>query len=87
MNKFESLGLVASALIVFSMLFKTSNYKGTLIMRAVNALGSIAFTIYGFLLPAYSTGIANAILFIIHVVYFCIEFKDYKKTKNKKETD
>ena len=56
-------------------------------MRAVNALGSIAFTLYGFLLPAYSTGIANAILFIIHVVYFCIEFKEYKKTKNKKETD
>lgn len=81
MNKFEIIGLVASCLVVFSMLFKTSNVKGSIIMRSVNCLGSIVFTVYGFLLPAYSTAITNGILFVVHLVYLIIEIKEYKKIK------
>lgn len=81
MNKIEIIGLIASILIVVSMVFKTTSFKGTILMRIINAIGSIFFTIYGLLLPAYSTAITNACLFILNIVYLIIEIKDYYKIK------
>lgn len=84
MNLVEIIGLIASVLIVFSMVFKTTSFKGTVAMRVINSIGSIFFVIYGFTLPAYATGIANASLFILNSVYLIIEVRSHAKTKVKK---
>lgn len=75
----EAIGMVASILIVCSMVFKTTTFKGTMLMRIINMLGSVFFIIYGFVLPAYATGVANICVFIINVYYIVKEYKDYKK--------
>ena len=77
----EIVGLVASALIIFSMVFKTTSFKGTMAMRIINAVGSIFFVIYGFFLPAYATGIANSVLFFLNTFYIVKEYRDHKKLK------
>lgn len=84
MNPIEIIGLVASVLIVFSMVFKTTNFKGTIAMRIINSVGSIFFVIYGFTLPALATGIANACLFVLNIVYLIIEVRSHAKTKAEK---
>lgn len=80
MNYIEIIGIVATVVVLISMSFKTTTYKGTICMRIINILGSIGFTIYGFLLPAYATAIMNVILFFINIFYLIKETLDYKKT-------
>lgn len=83
MNKLELIGLVGSILIVFSMIFKTTNFKGTILMRIINSVGSIFFIIYGFLLPAYSSALTNSILLVLNIIYLIIEIKSHNKEKIK----
>lgn len=86
MNKLEIIGLIGSLLIVFSMIFKTTSFKGTLCMRILNSVGSIFFVIYGFLLPAYATAITNSLLLILNIIYLIIEIKFKIKLEKLKET-
>lgn len=79
MNPIEIIGLIASILIVTSMVFKTTTFKGTILMRIINGVGSIFFIVYGFMIGAWSTGIANSALLIINIVYLIREIKDYKR--------
>jgi len=58
----EVMGIIAGGLIAISMLFKTSTTKQTILLRLFNLLGSIAFVIYGILLPAIATALMNAFL-------------------------
>ena len=81
MNNFEIIGIIASILIVFSMVFKTTTYKGTILMRILNLTGSIFFIIYGFLLPAYSTAITNCCVFGLNIFYIFKETYDRRKEK------
>lgn len=74
----EIIGIIASIFIVVSMCFKTTTFKGTIIMRIINGLGSIIFVIYGILLPAIATLITNACAFFINIFYLIKEIKDYK---------
>lgn len=83
MSNIEILGLIASLLIVFSMVFKTTTYKGTIIMRALNGLGSIFFIIYGFILPAIATAITNICAFILNIYWLIKEYKDHNKNNSK----
>lgn len=78
----EIIGLIASLLIVFSSIFKTTTYKGTMAMRCLNTIGSIFFIIYGLILPAYSTAICNCCIFIINLYYIYKEHKDHKVLLN-----
>ena len=78
MKSLEIIGLVACILIVMSMIFKTTNIRGTILMRSINLVGSVFFVVYGFLLPAYATAIANAFLIVINVFYIIKEIRDYK---------
>ena len=73
----EWLGLVASAFVLIS--FLTSNQIKT---RLINMVGCIAWVIYGFLLPAYSTAIMNGAVFIVHVVFLTKHFLKLRKEKN-----
>lgn len=82
MNNVEIIGIIATVIVLISMSFKTTSFKGTICMRIINLIGSVAFTIYGFLLPAYATAIMNAILFFINIFYLVKETKDYKKKES-----
>lgn len=79
MKAVEIIGIIASILIVLSMVFKTTNYRGTIAMRIINAVGSVFFVIYGALLPAWSTMATNAILFCLNIFYLIKEIKDHHK--------
>ena len=92
MNYIEIIGLIATIFILMSMSFKTISRKGDILMRSFNLVGCIIFTVYGFLLPAYSTGILNALLIIINTYHLIIIIKrkdQYNNTeissKNKEE--
>ena len=80
----EAIGIVATLLILVSMLFPTLSYKGSLYMRILNILGSVVFVIYGALLPAISTAVLNGALIIVNSVHLFKLIKD-NKNKNKKE--
>ena len=82
MSWVEIVGIAASAIVLFSMSFKTTTFKGTICMRIINLVGSVVFTLYGILLPAYATAIMNAILFFINIFYLVKETLDYKKRKS-----
>lgn len=75
----EVIGIIASVIIVFSMIFKTTTFRGTILMRIINGIGSAFFIVYGLMLPAYSTAICNACTFIINIFYLFKEIKDNKK--------
>lgn len=83
MNLIEIVGIVASIFIVFSLVFKTTTFKGTLLLRVLNSLGCVFFIIYGGLIGAWSTLIANAACLIINIIYTVIEIKNHKKQENK----
>lgn len=75
----ELLGIVASITIVFSMIFQTTTFKGTISMRILNTIGSIFFIVYGFALPAYATAVCNCCVFAINIFYLIKEVKDRNK--------
>lgn len=51
-NLFEIIGIIGSLFIVFSLLFKTTTFKGTLLLRILNSIGCIFFIVYGSLISA-----------------------------------
>lgn len=88
----EFIGIIASIFIVFSMVFKTTTFKGTICMRVINSVGSAFFIIYGFWpdsehflgVNAFASGLANSVLFLLNIFYIFKECKDYKKEKETK---
>lgn len=79
----EIIGIFATLFVVASMCFKTTNIKGSIYMRVLNIIGSLIFVIYGILLPAYSTGILNAVLVGVNTYHLAKLLKSNKeKTKN-----
>lgn len=65
----EIIGILASVLVLVSMLFKTDTAKQVFWLRTINLAGSVAFVIYGLLVPAYSTAIVNFILVFVNLYY------------------
>lgn len=78
----EIVGIVASLLILASMLFKTSTFKQALWLRILNLLGSVMFIVYGLIIPAYSTAIVNFILVFVNIYHICILVKARKEEEN-----
>lgn len=68
----EIVGILASILILVSMIFKTDTDRQVLCLRILNLVGSIMFVVYGFLIPAYSTAIVNFILVFVNLYYICL---------------
>jgi predicted membrane protein len=81
----EAIGIIATLLILFSMLFRTTTLKGDIRMRALNLVGSIVFTIYGILIPAYSTAFLNGALIIINTYHLIMLVKESKKQNPQEE--
>ena len=77
----EMIGIVSTLFILVSMLFKTTSYKGSLIMRILNLIGCACFSIYGCLLPAVSTAVLNIALVIINAVHLIILVREHKKSE------
>jgi CHASE2 domain-containing sensor protein len=75
----ETVGIFSTLLILVSMCFKTTSFKGSLIMRILNLLGSIVFMVYGILLPAISTAVLNAALIMVNGYHLLILIKENKK--------
>ena len=65
----EIIGLVASTLVLISMCVKSSNKTGNIMMRVINAIGSIAFIYYGSALNAYSMVLLNAGSLIVNLYH------------------
>lgn len=78
----EVIGICATVLILFSMMFKTTTLKGDIRMRILNLIGSIIFTVYGCLLPALSTAILNGALIIINTYHLATLIKEKKSQPN-----
>jgi len=75
----EVIGMIATVLLVISMMVNTKNPKMVIIMRAINAVSSVGFVIYGLLLSAYSTAISNGFIFFVDMWYLYKNIKMYKK--------
>lgn len=86
MNVIEIVGVIASILILISMCFNSSSYKGSLLMRIFNLIGSIILTVYGSLIQAFSVVFLNGILVLVNIYYLIdLIVKNYKKNKIDKE--
>lgn len=79
----EIIGFVATLLILASMSFKTDSYKGDVLMRILNLIGSAVFAVYGFLLPAWSTGILNVLLVGVNTYHLVLLILNHKKEQKK----
>ena len=80
----ELIGITATLLILVSMLFPTLSYKGSLLMRILNLIGSAVFVVYGCLLPAISTALLNGALIIVNGVHLYKLIKEHKNDTTKK---
>ena len=78
----EIIGISATVLILFSMLFKTTTLNGDIRMRVLNLIGSAIFTVYGCLLPAISTAVLNGALIIVNTYHLVSLLKEKKKTES-----
>ena len=77
MNISEILGIGATTFIVLGFCFKKVNT-----IRMLNMVGSIMFIIYGLMIGATYTWIANGILFCINAIYI---IKSYLSKKDQKD--
>lgn len=76
--KTEIVGIIGSALILISMLYKTNTYKGAFFLRFINAIGSIVYIVYGFMLPSLTTILLNIFSTFINSYYLIRLKKDYQ---------
>ena len=83
----EVVGISATVLIFISMMFKTTSVVGSIWMRALNIAGSIAFLIYGILLPAIATAVLNGALVIVNTYHLVMLIINYKKDKAHKTSE
>ena len=74
--KDEWLGLVASAFVLISFIMSNQ-----IKIRIINMVGCVAWVIYGFLRPSYSTAIMNGAVFIVHIVYLTKYFLNRRKQR------
>lgn len=75
----EAIGIVATLMILASMLFPTLSYKGSVCMRSLNLVGSAVFVVYGSILPAISTAVLNGALIIVNTYHLVKLILDHKK--------
>lgn len=83
----ELIGIIATLLILASMSFRTDSYKGDVIMRILNMIGSAVFAVYGFLLPAWSTAILNTALVFVNAWHLYWLVKNHNKTANTEQAE
>lgn len=65
----EIFGIISSIIILVSICFDPQSKKGNIVLRTLNTIGSVAFVIYGLLIPAYATVFMNICAAIINLIY------------------
>jgi len=75
----EVIGIIAAVLILISTMFPTMSFKGSIWLRSINIIGSIVFVVYGILLPAIATAVANAGIIVVNIVHIYLLVKNKKK--------
>lgn len=83
----EGIGIVATIFIVISMSIDTRSWKGDVIMRAINIVGSAVFVVYGSLLPAISTAVLNGILVIVNTYHLIKLIKSKNASASQTQED
>jgi hypothetical protein len=63
-NYFELLGYSASVLVAVSLTMRTLTR-----LRVINMVGSLLFTIYGFIIGAYPVAVLNAFIVLVNIYY------------------
>ncbi len=66
----ELLGYLASILIAISLMMRSLNK-----LRIINLVGSLLFTVYGFIIGAYPVAVLNAFIVLVNVYYLQKAFK------------
>lgn len=75
----EVIGIIAAVLILVSTMFPTMSFKGSMWLRSINIVGSLIFVVYGILLPAIATAVANAGIIVVNIVHICLLIKNRNK--------
>lgn len=65
----ELIGIIATIILVVSMVSNCRTKNSLIIMRTLNAIASVLFIIYGCLILAYSTILSNIAILIIDLFY------------------
>ena len=81
-NYIEILGIIASILIVLSALSKTTTFTGTIWLRSMNIVGSIAFILYGNFGNAFASMLCNVVMLINSIIYLIVEIRSHKTIIN-----
>ena len=71
----ELLGMVATAILLFSMVCSCRNRRSFLVMRITNAVAAVLFIIYSIMLNAYSSIVSNIVILVIDIyhIYWCLK--------------
>ncbi len=69
-NYFEMLGYLASVLVALSLMMRSLNK-----LRLINLVGSLLFTVYGFIIGAYPVAVLNAFIVLVNIFYLQQAFK------------
>lgn len=65
----EAFGVIATAILIISMMCNCKDRKTTITMRLLNAVAAIMFIIYSSILAAYSSILSNSIILLIDIFY------------------
>lgn len=79
MNDYEIIGIIGSFFIVCCLIFRTTTFRGTILMRSINIVGSILFVVYGQFVRAYSTVITNIFATAVNIYYIIREIMWHKQ--------
>lgn len=83
----ELIGIVASCIVLASMLFSSNSIRRNMLMRAINATGSLIFIIYGACISSISVILMNSAMIIVCAIHFIIMLKQLKKQKREASVD
>lgn len=81
---FEIIGIIASSIVLCAALFRSGDPKKNILMRIINAIGSIVFIIYGCFISSLSIIILNAVMVIVCILHAYLLYKDGKKKQQKR---
>lgn len=81
MSDYEIIGIIGSFFIVCCLIFRTTTFRGTILMRSINIVGSILFVVYGQFVRAYSTVITNIFATAVNIYYIIREVMWHKNNK------
>lgn len=76
---FEIIGTIAAVIVLFSAIFKSADKRKNILMRLINAIGSVFFIIYGFFIGSLSIIILNFIMIGVCIFHAALLMRDVKK--------